>query len=123
MQEEYKAGDPTFWLRVPEPFLTPFVEMLPRLQAERQQRLMDALVMAGGRQVKDDTYRQHVRTLEAQVNGGRSTWHKAPKAKSLQAVAGTGIRVTREDRVAVSSVTHSKPGTRPGAKRKAGEAP
>jgi hypothetical protein len=120
LQQEYRAGDPTFWLRVPEPFLTPFVQMMPRLQAERQQRLIDALVLANGRQAKDGTYREHVAALQSQAAGSMPTRRRAVKATSLDAISHVGIRVTREDRVAVSSVTTLKPGTRPGLKQKAG---
>jgi hypothetical protein len=115
LQQEYRAGDPTFWLRVPEPFLTPFVQMMPRLQAERQQRLIDALVLANGRQAKDSTYREHVAALQSQAAGATAR-RRAVKATSLDAISHAGIRVTREDRVAVSSVTTLKPGTRPGLK-------
>lgn len=94
--------------------------MMPRLQAERQQRLIDALVTAGGRQLKDGSYQEVIANLGRQAAGDAQVRTRAPKARSLSQIADRGIRVTREDRVAVSSVTHTKPGVRPGRKAKEG---
>jgi hypothetical protein len=122
LQHAYKAGDPTIWLRIPEPLLSPFVTMMPRLQAEDTQRLVDALVIAGGRQVKDSSYKELMADLERQAKGVLPGKRTPIKARSLRQIGRYGIAVTREDRVAVSSVTTLKPGTRPGA-QKGGETP
>lgn len=90
--------------------------MMPRLQAERQQRLIDSLVLANGRQAKDSTYREHIADLQVQASGGERPRRSTIKAHSLGQIGRYGIPVIREPRVAVSSVTTLAPGTRPGRK-------
>lgn len=92
--------------------------MLDRLQAEETRAQLDVLVAAAGRQAKQEQYRQFVAGLDARAAGPNVPRPRAARARSLRQVANTGIKVIRENTVAASPITSSKPGDRPGLKPK-----
>lgn len=106
-----------------EPYLAAFIRMMPRLQAEAQQRQIDALVIAGGRQVSDRSYRQLVDDLQRQADGRPPIDRRPVRARSLKQIAELGpIRVTRENAVAAAPRMTYKPGDRPGRMKQEREA-
>lgn len=104
---------------MPEPRLRPFVVMMPRLIAEETRRMMDALIAANGRQLKDAAYREVSAALDRRIDGDEQMRRRVPssprKLMSLNQLAGIdNMRVVRENRVAASPITSTKPGERPG---------
>lgn len=98
--------------------LRPFIVMMPRLLAERQRELIDALVVAQGRMLKDEAYRGFMRALDQRVEGEYRR-QRAPKLSIREMQNSPGIHVIRQDKVAAwssTSVTSRKPGQRPGVK-------
>lgn len=68
-----------------------YVTMLPRLEAEEEQRLYRATVAAGGLVMEERGRMMYLKSLERQATGEKRM--KKPTAASLQAM---GIRVVDE---------------------------
>lgn len=92
---------------MPERWFTSYVAMLPRLEAEQTQRMIDALLAAGGRRLSDQDHRAYRRALTEQSEGGRDMTQRArPNVAQLQRM---GLKVVHE--------TGAKPKVRPKPKR------
>lgn len=103
------------WWELEEPLLHPFIVMQPRIEARRQQQMIDALVIAAGRQVSDKSYQQLVDDLQRQADGKPPVKRRAPKATSLNAIGrDLGMRVIRENTVAAGLYTQRVKGLEPG---------
>ena len=77
---------------MPERFLTPYVKMLPRLLAEAQMRVMDALLYAGNRGLKDSDARAVAKRLEEEASGGRVQRSAVPMSFEVARSLGFEIK-------------------------------
>jgi hypothetical protein len=76
--------------------MAPYIEMIDRIEAQETIRLVEALLAAGGRHMKDSDQRTYIRRLE-QASEGRSnhTRERAPKiTPAFAALLGSAVNVT-----------------------------
>lgn len=98
----YGPADPQWgsWLLVPEAVMNAYVAMLPRLEAEQTQRMVNALLAAGGHSMRKDLRAAYLRGLEDQANGGRVLERPMrPRPGQLQRL---GLRTVIEEKRAAA---------------------
>lgn len=103
---------------MPEAVLHPFMVMMPRLLAEEQLELVNALVATGGMQLEQkESFHGFLADLERRAGGRPPERRRVPRAGSVDAVArfgGNFVRATKVEKVGSIVPAGAKPGQQMG---------
>lgn len=82
------------WLKVPKVKFWAYVQMLPRLQAERDLDHVSALLASEGRSLSESSHRDYMRALREAAAGGKP--QRGQRISAAQAQRRLGLRPAPE---------------------------